>query len=259
MSYVIIRSQETKSLIWWLVWYGLILYQECHWLVAASKCTRLHKIEFHGRSWCIPGGLTLWMCKLHGAACLQHVATRYYPTLALFCFFCILFLQQQDEHGNNSTVRLCEGDNHKELRPFWQQAWWCFMMPDESGIMGLYMCAFLRTMTTPHHSIAKKNLTWPWPCLVSIWNIAWLCLTDNNNCSLSNSATQCVLLSGHGLSALWQQDVHILLIRSRCIVFMVMCVFFLMCVCMCVCVGRCCMRTHNMMNMHEYAQNLNSV
>jgi hypothetical protein len=83
---------------------------------------------------------------------LQPDTTRHWH---FFDLFCILFLQQQDEHGNKhsySTVRLCEGDNHKELRPFWQQAWWCFMMPDESGIMGLYMCAFLRPwplLTTP--------------------------------------------------------------------------------------------------------------
>ena len=237
---------------------GLIWFDSIPGVPLTGGCFQVHKIAQDWISW-EKLMHSRWVNALNVQApwgCLFATcfATRYYPTLALFWSFlhpvsaATRWARQQAQLFDSEALWRRQSQRTTALLAtglmMLHDAWWV----RDYGI--IYVRIFA-TMTTPHHSIAKKNLTWPWPCLVSIWNIAWLCLTDNNNCSLSNSATQCVLLSGHGLSALWQQDVHILLIRSRSIVFLWWCVFsFLMCVY--VCVGRCSMRTHNMMNMHEY-------
>ena len=202
-----------------MVWYGRnSIEKECHWLVAASK---MHSRWVNALNVQAP-----WGCLF--ATCCNQILRDIGTCLI---FFASCFCSNKISTATSTAIRqwgFVKETITKNYGPFGNRlddASWCLMSPGLWDYNGLYMCAFLRTMTTPHHSIAKKNLTWPWPCLVSIWNIAWLCLTDNNNCSLTNWATQCVL-SGHGLSALWQQDVHILLIRSRSIVFYGdMCVF----------------------------------
>ena len=143
--------------MWCLVWYGLI-----PGVPLTGSSFHLHKIaQFwtsweKGRSWCIPGGSTLWMCKLHGAACLQQFETTYIryiyiytyiyiyitycPTLALFFASC--FCSNKLSTATNTATRqwgFVKETITKNYGPFGNRlddAWWILISPEWYRTMG---------------------------------------------------------------------------------------------------------------------------